>query len=422
MIMLITAGCSADVKTTLRTDQPAPVENAPASPLLPHTMDKWWLWTNGTQLRGANIYQRRVYIELDGIDFIGSKAVGPPYTQADFDALSAAGINYVNISAPGLFTVKPPYVLDEGVQKNLDSLLAMAEQADLFVVISARTGPGRSEFSILREGVGEWFQEDFLIERVWDDAEARAAWAEMWLYTAERYRSNPFVVGYDLMVEPNANEIVEIWEPEEFYAQYGGTGSDWNSWFPNIVNAIRTVDTETPILVAGMGYSALGWLPSTQVIDDKRTVYTFHQYEPFIYTHQDFGEIANAYPGYFDADWDQVKEDVNHDWLDNYFSIVDDFRDKYSVPVAVNECGIMRWVPGADNFMRDQWDLIEQRGLNYAVWMWYPAWEPMAEGDNSFNFHFGFNPENLSNVPNDLKALYQEFWARNTIRPSSFAK
>jgi len=30
--------------------------------------------------------------------------------------------------------------------------------------------------------------------------------------------------GYDLMCEPNSNAILDIWDPEEFQAQYGGTG------------------------------------------------------------------------------------------------------------------------------------------------------------------------------------------------------
>jgi len=29
----------------------------------------------------------------------------------------------------------------------------------------------------------------------------------------------------------------------------------------------------------------------------------------------------------------------------------------------------MRWEPGADLFMDDQMDLIEQRGMNHALWL-----------------------------------------------------
>ncbi len=430
-LLIFLSACSADVEPQPPVTKPATVESVTSAPPTPTVMDapdldtfadKFALWTQGTQLRGANIYQRRVYPELDGANFMGADAVGPPYTQADFDALAAAGANYVNFSVPGLFSVSPPYVLDQDVQDKLDELLAMAEKADLFVVISARTGPGRSEFSILRDGAGEWFDEKYLIESVWEDETAQKAWAEMWQYTAERYKDNPIVVGYDLMVEPNADDILETWDQDEFLAQYGGTGYDWNSWFPSIVDAIRQVDSETPILVGGMGYSSLDWLAYTTHVDDERTVYTFHQYEPFLYTHQSADEIENTYPGFFDADWDGEPDEVDDQWLENYLYLIGDFQIRTTLPTAVNECGVIRWEPNAADFMRDQWNLFEQRGINYAVWMWYPAWEPLAEGDNDFNFRFGENPANLQDVENSLFDVYKEFWAKNTLRPSNYVE
>ncbi len=427
LLTLFLVACSGDIEPETRISEPAPLEEslpATQAPLVVDApiVDKFSLWTNGTQLRGANIYQRRVFPELDGLEFMGDGAIGPPYTQADFDAFSAMGANYVNISAPGLFTVDPPYLLDEAVQANLDRLLEMAEKADLFAVISARTGPGRSEFSILREGAGDWFNQKYLIESVWEDEEAQKAWAEMWQYTAERYKDNPVVVGYDLMVEPNANDILGIWELEEFYAEYANTGYDWNSWFPAIVDSIREVDKETPILVAGMGYSALDWLGDIKKVDDARVVYTFHQYEPFTFTHQDEGEVKNSYPGVFDPGWDGETKEINRQWLENYFYLIGDFQQRFKAPTAVNECGVIRWEPGAADFMRDQWDLFEQRGINYAVWMWYPAWEPLTEGDHDFNFRLGENSANRQNMDNDLWDVYKEFWAKNEISPSNFSE
>ncbi len=405
---------------------PSPTIPPPPSPTtVPTTpttapVDKWSLGTNGTQLRGANIYQRRVFDELDE-GFLGPGPLGPPYTQADFDALAAAGANYVNFSVPGLFTVQPPYEPDPDVIETIDQLLEMAANAGLYVVLSARSGPQRSEFSILRDGAGDWFGYEYLIEKVWEDTEAQVAWAEMWRYTAERYRDNPIVVGYDLMVEPNANDILDLWDPDEFYAQYGGKTYDWNTWYPPIVEAIREVDPDTPILVGGMGYSGLEWLSYLQVVDDPHIVYTFHQYEPFAYTHQDPEEgLTNTYPGHFDADWDDEAEDVNRSWLDSFFALGDLYAAEHGVPIAVNECGVMRWEPGAADFMRDQLDLFEERGWNVAVWMWYPDWPPLAtpDGDHDFNFRFGPDPNNLVSTPNDLFSVYQEFWSRNTAHPT----
>jgi hypothetical protein len=383
-------------------------------------VDKWSLWANGTQLRGANIYQRRVYPELDGEDFLGSDALGPPYTQQDLDRLAELGANYINISHPGLFTENPPYTLDGEVQDNLDHLLKMAAQADLFVVISLRTGPGRSEFSILREGAGVWFDPSYINDAVWQEQAAQDGWAAMWRYTAERYRNNPVVVGYDLMVEPNANEVVlEVWEPEEFYPQQAGKLYDWNLFYPQLVAAVREVDPETPILVGALGYSAVRWLPYLVPVDDPHIVYTVHQYAPMAYTHQEL-PLTLSYPGRFDVDEDGIVEQVDRSWLDGSLEVVDEFMADHQAMVAVNEFGAMRWEPGVEDFIMDQAGLFEARGLNYAIWQWYPAWEPLAEGDNSFNIRFGPDPEQHFDVENALLQIFVQLWGKNNLSPSSF--
>ncbi len=386
-------------------------------------VEKWALWTGGTQLRGANVYQRRVYPELDGTEFLGPGPVGPPYTQDDFDALAAMGANYVNISHPGLFTETVPYTLDTDIQDNLDSLLAMIAQADMYAVITFRTGPGRSEFwafwgeDTTSDPDGGWFDPGYYNNRVWGEQAAQDAWVEMWRYTAQRYKDNPIVVGYDLMCEPNSNEVgsfpagdpLDVWDAEEFYTDYGGTLYDWNQLYPRISAAIREVDSNTPILIGGMAYSAVEWLPYLQPTGDSRTVYAVHQYAPIDYTHQG-PPLTNTYPdGSF-----------NKTWLDDLLSTVDDFATTHSVPVAVNEFGAMRWEPGAHAFMDDQMDLFEQRGLNHALWLWETSWAPIQEEIDAFNFRHGPNPSHHSDVSSsDLIDVIKKYWGRNAARPSS---
>lgn len=252
-------------------------------------IDKMALWnlSSGPHLRGANIFQRQVYPELDGLDFMGPYSVGPPYTQEDLDRLAELGSNLVVISHPGLYTETPPYTLDEDIQDNLDNLLDMIAKADMFAVISFRTGPGRSEFTFIRNEVGTWFDESYFNDQVWKEQAAQDGWVEMWRYTAERYSDNPVIVGYNLMVEPNANEIwLEIWNAEDFYPNHAGTLYDWNQLYPRITDAIRQVDASTPILIGAMESGAVQWLPYLQPTGDQRTVYLVHQYEPFVYTNQ----------------------------------------------------------------------------------------------------------------------------------------
>jgi len=383
--------------------------------------DKWSLWTNGTQLRGANTWQRIVVPELDGPEFLGDGYIGPSYTQADVDALAALGANYVNLSHPGLFTERAPYVLDEQVQANLDAMIEMATEADLFVVITFRTGPGRSDFTFYRDGAGDWFNPQLLIENVWTEEEAQDAWVEMWRYTAERYRDNPAVVGYDLMCEPNSNDVaLGTYEPEEFYPQYTGSVYDWNQFYPRIVAGIREVDRETPILVNAMSWGGVRWLPYLKTVDDPRIVYTAHQYEPQSqYTHQETPAM-NTYPGEFDLNWDGEPDSFDRAWLEDFLSIIADFQQEHEVPVAVNEFGVSRWVPNAGDFMRDEMEIFEEIGINHALWVWDPDWAPWTENVNGMNFRYGPDPENTEPVENDLQAAILESWARNTLRPSNF--
>lgn len=410
-----------------------PVDVPPGFPVADHAFrssqprdenDKWWLWTQGTQLRGANIYQRRVYPELDGPEFMGYGLVGPPYVQEDFDRLASLGANYVNISHPGIFIETSPYLVDQKILENLDNLLEMIGKADMFAVISYRTGPGRSEFTFHLDEVGDWFDEDYLNDRMWLETAAQDAWVAMWAFTAQRYRVHPIVVGYDLMVEPNVNEVfLDLWDPEEFSSVYEGTLFDWNQLHPRISETIRSVDPDTPILIGGMGYSAIDWLPSLTANGDDRTVYTFHQYAPFEYTHQDSEGARFSYPGQLDVDGDGVEETFDRVWLEDLFSTAEGFIDSHDVPLAVNEFGAIRWVPGAATFVADQISILEEHGMNYAIWVWDPSWGPWLEEVSAFNFRFGPDPENTSDqLSNELLDVLVRSWAQNVFRPSTFGQ
>lgn len=389
-------------------------------------MDLWDVET-GPHLRGAHIHQRRVYPELDGPNFMGPGPMGPPYVQEDFNRLAAWGANFVNISHPGLFTETPPYVLDEEVQENLDRLVEMGARANMFVVISFRTGPGRSEYTFFADELGVYFdkgyvklfEQDYYNDEVWQDQEAQDAWVEMWRYSAGRYRENPAVVGYQLMVEPNGNDVwLDIYDPYEFYPEYEGSLYDWNQFYPRIVDAIRQVDLLTPVLVGGMNYSELEWLPYLEVTGDPRIVCIIHQWEPYFYTHQQ-SPLISSYPGMVDLDWDGMDEIFNRDWLENYLEGIDEFAREYGVPVAANEFGVMRWEPGAAEFIDDELDLFERWGMNHGIWAWEGSWDPYVRVVDAFNFRHGPDPNNHTDVTSSvLIEVIKKYWARNTMRPA----
>ncbi|MBE9569258.1 MAG: cellulase family glycosylhydrolase [Proteobacteria bacterium] len=228
------------------------------------------------------------------------------------------------------------------------------------------------------------------------------------------------MVGYELMCEPNAEDIffAIFGEPEMFYPDHAGTSYDWNGIYPPIVSAIRDMDAETPILLQPMGYGSVVWLPYLQSTSDKLTVYTVHQYEPSSYTHQT-PPLENSYPGTFDADYDKKLDQVNRSWLDTLLQTVDQVAAANDAPVAANEFGVMRFEPDASQFMDDLMGLLEQRGMNYALWEWASSWEPFA-WNNAFNFRHGPDLNNQTDVStSDLLKVIKKYWGRNTVRPST---
>lgn len=364
---------------------------------------KWDLWKSETCLRGANIWQRIIDPKIDGTS-LGTKHVGPPYSQADFDELSSMGANYVNLSVPGLFTETPPYVLDEEVKLHLEDLLLMASKANLFVVISFRTGPGRNEAGFDSSQAGR------ANHRVWSDVKAQEGWVTMWQYAARLLRSSPVVAGYDLMVEPNSSSVLlKIDEPRDFYPRYRGSPYDWNVFARKLARAVREVDTDTPILMETMGYSHVSWLAATEPIDENKVVYIFHQYEPFAYSHQ---EKPLSYPGFLESAVGGIEP-----WLGKVFSPVGEFQKRHFVPVAVNEFGVKRWAPGSAAFVQDEMKHFERLGLNHAIWLWGSSDGRVSWDD--FDVRKGPLRSNHTRVSTSrLIDVIKSNWSHNRIRPS----
>lgn len=374
---------------------------------------KYELWSNGLNLRGANLYQRRVYPDVDGDTFIGPGPFGPPQTQDDFNHLAALGANYVNLSVSGVFTETPPYQLDPAALANLDDLVAKAAAAHLYVVIALRSGPGRSEFAIF-EGQ-DWFPQSLVNNTVWTSADAQDGWVAMWAALAQHFSGNPTVIGYDLMVEPNGpSTIYNEWDPVQFDADHGGSLADWNQLHPRIAAAIRAADSDTPILVNAAAYGSVDWLPYLKPTGVGHTVYVVHFYDPMEFTHQDPGANIH-YPGPITVDGALTQ--VNPDYLRSRLQNIDAFRTANSAPVAMTEFGVKRWAPGAETYFADMTGILQDKGVNHSLWLWESSYPGLAETDD-FNFRHGPDPANHADVADSaLEQSIRADFSRNSVFP-----
>lgn len=370
------------------------------------TLGKWELWRQGC-LRGANVWQKIVEAG-DDLNAIGTNPVGPPYSAASFRDLASWGANYVHLSHPGLFTSRAPYKPSAIAQDNIDDLVAKAYRAGLYVVIGFRTGPGRTEKAFTTEGKAE-------DHKVWRNRKAQDAWVAMWRATAKRYRNHPAVVGYDLMIEPNSNgALLNIYEPEPFFKKYGDTLYNWYPLAERIARAIRQEDTETPILIGGMNWSSASWLKTIPDMKVPHTVYLVHQYEPFVYSHQK-APFSNVYPGHFDGNYDGTVDFVAKPFLKELMSAIPEFQRERNAVVAVTEFGASRWQPGAEIFLRDQYEIFDEWKLSSAVWMWECDFAGVDWDD--FNFRRGTDPSNHVDVPGNIfEKELRRAWSLNLAR------
>jgi hypothetical protein len=363
------------------------------------------------------------------------------YAVSDFAKLRRWGANYVNISHAGIFSEKKipgtpsgkvEYALVDPILVNLKDLISKCAGNGLFVVVSFRTGPGRSERvfgpdNFSGERLTTLFETDAdgtLTPRARD---AQAAWVAMWKRAASELKGQPNVVGYDLMVEP----VTKF--------ERGGAGDKQQLWFDlalRIARAIRLEagDRETPILIGGTNYSsvcALSCIDTTLFSAIGKVVFTAHQYEPYTYYTQQANRLSlydckDGRPSVLPAGpahGPQAYDDRVRETLDERFKFLNGFKQRYSAPVAVNEYGVARWAGtetdvDADQFLRFEVDLLDRLGANNAIWLWQVS---DCLNYDDMNVQHGTDPKNHINIPADkeagdrLIATIKEYWSRNRI-------
>ena len=324
-----------------------------------NVVDKWDLWHPDSEgrprLRGANIFQRTVASD-------SSPQWCSKLHEKFFVQLREAGANYVNLSIPGTYNVnpsipvdstKPRYAEIKSFADRLDTLICWAKKAQLWVVISFRSAPGRSESDIVPEAGAEVVRQLFVSE------EAQAAFAEMWETIALRYKNHPNVAGYDLLVEPHKRNEVQ---GEKF--DFDQFRERWRNIATNTIERIRSVDTKTPILVNLDEYSGaeaiVNWQPlfADDTKNVRRIVTAVHQYVPYAYTHND----ASSGDTSFDPSAKELHEAFG--WINNW-------RLKNpNLPVAANEYGLKPSRPESFRFLKEEIKQLETLGLNHAIWLW----------------------------------------------------
>ena len=390
---------SAEPKATAQPTR----ESTPTS-----TIDKWSLWSGDSTLAGASLYLRRLTAD-DDPDAMGLLAVGPTYSQADFTRLATLGANYVDLSHPAIFNEAPPYSLDEPLRKHLDLLVGYAKKADLFAIISVRTGPARSEaaprsFPVCQAGgcfSGGPFEPTSLPKpsALWSNDDAQQAWIDLWKSTARRFHNNPIVIGYHLLAMP---------DPPDSDA--------YRSFLQRLITAIRSVDPLTPILVSAPGSGLPSDLVGFEPLAGDRIVYRCDAFEPARYLRQlPDASSPLTYGGDFDPARDGHSGRFDRAWIAAALTPAVTWAADHRRPVLLGGYGMPRWQPGLEAYLDDLLDLFDLRGLHAGLWAWHPATGPIA--DDAFNLEHGPDPAVRAISDNPLLDVLKQHWRATDVRP-----
>jgi len=92
---------------------------------------------------------------------------------------------------------------------------------------------------------------------------------KVWTQTAAHYKDRSDYILYEILNEP-----------------HGITTSVWGTIQGQVIDAIRTKDNRHTIVVGGSGYNTYTELTNLPIYSDPNLLYTFHFYDPFMFTHQ----------------------------------------------------------------------------------------------------------------------------------------
>jgi endoglucanase len=173
------------------------------------------------------------------------------------------------------------------------------------------------------------------------------AFGDVWRRIADHYKGNPAIYGYGIMNEPYS------------------TGGTWPQMAQTAVNAIRTVDLTTYVIVGGDGWSnATGWRSKNPNLDTQdpvgRLIYEAHCY----FDNNLSGTYDQSYDGegaYPMIGVDRVREFV--EWLQETGN--KGFIGEYGVPG--NDA---RWNVVLDNFLA----YLDANGVSGTYWAGGPWW------------------------------------------------
>ena len=291
-----------------------------------------------------------------------------------FEAGAELGLEYVRLVPDKWSSARRDFLIGdadsyEGLVTEdaleLRRALDQAHRAGLRVVLGMLSLPG-----------ARWVQNNEGVEdaRLWRDASYHEQAARFWRDLAREFRDHPAIVAWNPLNEPHPERADGIHDDSEryrrWYEERRGTLADVNVFNRRVVAAIREVDPTTPILLDAPMYAAPGGFRFLEPVEDARTLYAVHLYEPWEFVNKRANKGRFSYPARMPGPDGRARRWTTKD-VAALTQPVQAWADEHGVPrsrLVVGEFGCHRQIAGCDRFLRDLLTWIDRQGWHWAFY------------------------------------------------------
>lgn len=290
-------------------------------------------------------------------------------TEQDIELIASWGMDHVRLPVdyPVIEDDAAPGVPLESGYAYIDDCLAWCEKYGLSVVLDIHEAPG---FTFTNDLEAETKSKNTLFE----DEAVQDRFVALWETIVRRYQHSPVPLVFELL-----NEVTTP------------TNAPWNALAARTVAALREISADCVIMIGGTHNNAVSAMSDLIVFDDPHVVYTFHFYDPLLFTHQNapwdpvmraWGRTP-AYPGRLDGleeflasspqyapDHEQyLGVEMNKDLLIELLAPALEFAAA-GRQVYCGEFGVADWIDPASRraWMSDILGLLRERGIGTGVW------------------------------------------------------
>ena len=298
------------------------------------------------------------------------------YTRKDFEQIKSLGCDVIRlpINLHFMTSGSPHYTLDPLFLFMLDQVVSWASELEIYLILDNHTfDPNEATTPAV---------EPILI----------TVWSQM----AAHFKDASRFILYEVLNEP-----------------HGISDALWNGIQKNVIAAIREHDPSHYIVVGGSGYNSYNNLQAIPDLGDDRLIYTFHFYDPFLFTHQGaswvtpsmaplrdipFPYRAGAMPSlpaslagsWVNWTYNSYPQEGNEQKVRELIDIAVKFRDERNVPVFCGEFGV--FIPNSDREDRRYWyqivrEYLEDQNIPWTMWDYHGGFGLFEQGGHDLFEH-----------------------------------